>query len=68
MKINKKLEIKREKFNWIRKKIKEAEDEIEKNKITLATADSYLRLIDIHKSLWEILYFKLNQEESYLLK
>lgn len=55
-------------FNWIKQKIKECEAEMEKNKITLATADSYLHLIDIHKSLFELLYFKLNQEEGYLLK
>ena len=52
----------------VRQKIKEVEKEIEKNKVTMATAESFLRLIDVHKSLWEFLYFKLNQEENYLKK
>jgi len=52
----------------IRKKIEEVEEELKKIKITLVTAEAYRALIGIHKDLWELLYFKLNQEESYLLK
>ncbi len=52
---------------WIRKKIKECENELEKNKITLATADSYTKLLELHTELWKLLYFKVHQEESFLL-
>jgi len=52
----------------IRKKIEEVEEELKKIKITLVTTEAYRELIGIHKELWELLYFKLNQEENYLLK
>lgn len=58
----------KEKLSWIKKKIQETEQELEKNKITLATANEYEKLLEIYHELWELLYFKLHQEESYLLK
>ena len=57
-----------DKLNWIKEKIKETERELQKSKINIATADCYARLIEIHKALYDLLYFKVNQEETFLIK
>ncbi len=54
--------------NWIKEKIKETVEALEKTEIGIATAEAYSSLIEIHGSLWSLLYFKLNQEENYLKK
>jgi len=54
-------------FDWIKQKIQETEKQLEESKINLATANEYLRLLEIHSELWKLLYFKTHQEESYLL-
>jgi len=51
----------------IREKIKEVEEKL-KEKVTLLNYDYYDKLIDIHKKLWDLLYFKVNQEKTFLLK
>ncbi len=55
-------------LNWIRQKIQECEEELKKSKISMATSDGYIHLFEIHTELWKLLYFKLNQEETFLLK
>jgi hypothetical protein len=52
----------------IRDKIKEVEKELVKVKISLAVAGDYFRLVELHRALWDLLYFKVNQEENCLLK
>ncbi len=51
----------------IKKKIEEVEEKL-KEDVTLLNYDYYDKLLDIHKKLWEMLYFKVNLEKTYLLK
>lgn len=57
-----------ENLTWLWKKIQETEQALKKTEIGIATSDSYLRLLEVHTELWKLLYFKLYQEEGYLLK
>lgn len=53
------------------KTIKQLEKEIEEKlevDVALLNYDYYDKLLDIHKKLWDLLYFKLNQEENFLVK
>ncbi len=52
----------------IKKKIKEVEKLLEETKINPTNYDYYNKLIDIHTKLWTFLYFKKNQEATYLVK
>lgn len=52
----------------IKQRIIEVEEKLEKLELTLANYDYYDKLLDIHKKLWELLYFKKNQEGTYLIK
>jgi len=38
-------------LNWIKDKIKETEEELKKNKISIATSANYTRLLEIHTEL-----------------
>ena len=51
----------------IKKQIKEVEEKL-KETVTMLNYDYFDKLLDIHKKLWEMLYFKLNLEKTYLLK
>ena len=51
----------------IRKKIKEVEEKL-KMDLTMLNYDYYDKLLDIHKKLWDLLYFKINQEKNFLVK
>jgi hypothetical protein len=44
-----------------------SEEAIEKTIINITTANEYEKLLEIHSELWKLLYFKIHQEESYLL-
>lgn len=52
----------------IKEKIKEIEKEIEMTEVNPTNYDYYDNLLDIHKKLWDFLYFKKNQEETFLIK
>lgn len=52
----------------IKQRINEVEEKLKVVELTLANYDFYDRLLDIHKKLWDLLYFKKNQEENFLLK
>lgn len=51
----------------IKEKIREVEEKL-KEKVTLLNYDYYDKLLDILRKLWDLLYFKTNQEETFLLK
>ena len=51
----------------IRDQIKDVEEKL-KADIILLNYDYYDKLLDIHKKLWDLLYFKLNQEKTFLVK
>lgn len=51
----------------IRKQIKNVEEKL-KVDVALLNYDYYDKLLDIHKKLWDLLYFKLNQEKTFLVK
>jgi hypothetical protein len=53
---------------WIKEKIKECEKQIEKNTINITTANEYMKLLEIRTELYNYLYFKLHQEETFLIK
>ena len=52
----------------IREKIKKVEEQLKALEISVINFDYYNKLLDIHKKLWDLLYFKLNQEKTFLLK
>ncbi len=52
----------------IREKLKKIEEKLVSLDITLINYDYYDKLLEIHKKLWDLLYFKLNQEKTFLLK
>ncbi len=52
----------------IREKIEEVELQLKVVKISMVNYDYYDKLLDIHKKLWDLLYFKLNQEENFLVR
>ncbi len=52
----------------IRNKIKKIEEQLAAIDITLINYDYYDKLLDIHRKLWDLLYFKLNEEKTFLLK
>lgn len=52
----------------IKKRIIEVEKKLETLELTLVNYDFYDKLLDIHKKLWDLLYFKKNQEQTFLLK
>ncbi|KKL94986.1 hypothetical protein LCGC14_1859110 [marine sediment metagenome] len=49
-----------------RKKIREIEDQLKSTKINMVSAEYYEKLLHIHSELWLLLYFKINQEKTYL--
>ena len=51
----------------IKEKIKEVEEQLEQE-VNILNCDSYDKLLDVHKKLWDLLYFKINQEGTFLLK
>lgn len=52
----------------IKNRIMEVEQQLKTLKISMINYDYYDKLLDIHKKLWDYLYFKLNQEKTFLLK
>ncbi len=58
-------------MNMNEKEIEEKINEVEKQlgeKLTILNYDYYDKLLEIHKKLWDLLYFKINQQETFLLK
>lgn len=53
---------------WIKDKIKECEKAMERTEINIATASEYKSILKTHTELHNLLYFKIHQEENYLLK
>lgn len=51
----------------IRTKIKDIEEKL-KIDINATNFDYYLKLLEIHSKLWDLLYFKINQEKTFLIK
>lgn len=56
------------KEDQIKKKIEEIEKQIELCQINMVNAEYFDKLLEIHKKLWDFLYFKLNLEKTYLIK
>lgn len=52
----------------IEKQIKKIEKLIVETEITLLNYDFIDKLLDMHRKLWDLLYFKLNQEKDFLKK
>lgn len=51
----------------ILRKIKEIEISL-KQTTTIINYDFHDKLLDMHKKLWDLLYFKINQEKTFLIK
>lgn len=50
----------------IKKKIKEVEKQLIDTEINMASVEYYDKLLIIFHNLWDLLYFKLNQEKDFL--
>ena len=51
----------------IKAQIKEVEEKL-KETVTVLNYDYFDRILDIHRKLWDLLYFKVNSEKTFLLK
>lgn len=52
----------------IKKKIEEVRKIITSTEINPTTFDYYDKLLDIERKLWDMMYFKENQEKNWLVK
>ena len=50
----------------IRKKIKEVEHQLEITEVNMVSVEYYKELLQTHQELWNLLYFKLHEEKTYL--
>ena len=50
----------------LKQKIKEVERQLEISEINMVTIDYYDKLLQILHALWDLLYFKTNQEKTFL--
>jgi len=51
----------------IKNKIEEIREKL-KVEVTCVNYDYYDKLLDIERKLWDLLYFKTNQEKNWLVK
>ena len=50
----------------IKQKIKEVEHQLEITEVNMVSVEYYKELLIIYHELWELLYFKLHLEKTYL--